>query len=99
MRAVAIIAVVPYHAFPTKVHGGFVGVDIFFVISGYLISGIILRSVAAGGFDFLMFYARRVKRLFPALVLVFASTFAFGWFALFPDEFKHLGQHVAAGAA
>src|SRR5215471_5754383 len=99
MRAVAIIVVVLFHAFPTKVHGGFVGVDIFFVISGYLISGIILRSVAAGGFDFLLFYARRVKRLFPALALVFAASLAFGWFALFPEELKHLGQHMAAGAA
>jgi len=77
MRAIAIIVVVLYHAFPTKLHGGFVGVDIFFVISGYLISGIILRSVAAGGFDFLLFYARRVKRLFPALALVFAASLAF----------------------
>jgi peptidoglycan/LPS O-acetylase OafA/YrhL len=98
LRAVAILCVVLYHAFPTKLRGGFIGVDIFFVISGYLICGIILRSNEAGSFGFAEFYAHRIKRLFPALAVVFAGVFAFGWVALLPEELKQLGKHMAAGA-
>ena len=69
LRAVAVLLVV-YHAFPSLLPGGFIGVDIFFVISGFLITTIILQSLAAGDFSFKDFYVRRVRRIFPALVLV-----------------------------
>ena len=98
LRAVAILAVVIFHAFPKALRGGFVGVDVFFVISGFLISTIIFRSLRRGGFSFLGFYANRVRRIFPALILVLGSCVLLGWFALLPDEFAQLGKHVAGGA-
>lgn len=99
LRAVAVLSVVAFHAFPEWVHGGFVGVDVFFVISGFLISTIILRSLDAGEFSFADFYARRIKRIFPALVLVLGSCLALGWALLLKDELRQLGGHTAAGAA
>jgi peptidoglycan/LPS O-acetylase OafA/YrhL len=97
LRAVAILSVVSYHAFPAFVPGGFIGVDIFFVISGFLIASIIFRGLVGGRFSFLGFYGGRVRRLFPGLLVVLASAFAVGWFALLPDEFGQFGKHVAGG--
>lgn len=97
LRAVAILAVVGYHAFPSWIKGGFVGVDVFFVISGFLISTIIFGSLDKGIFSFKEFYARRIKRIFPALILVMTACYALGWFVLLPDEYKQLGKHIAAG--
>ncbi len=98
LRALAILPVVAFHAFPRYAPGGFIGVDIFFVISGYLISLIIFRSLARGDFSFAEFYAHRVRRIFPALIVVLAACYAIGWFVLLPDEFMLLGKHIAAGA-
>ncbi|MEI8024977.1 MAG: acyltransferase family protein [Pseudomonadota bacterium] len=98
LRAVAVLSVVAFHAFPSWIKGGFIGVDIFFFISGYLISTIIFENLDRGTFSFSEFYARRIKRIFPALLLVLISCFAFGWFALLADEYKQLGRHIAAGA-
>lgn len=98
MRALAVLSVVAFHAFPAYFRGGFIGVDIFFIISGFLISSIIQQGLVLGTFSFRTFYARRIRRIFPALLLVMASCFAFGWFALFPDEFKQLGKHIFGGA-
>jgi peptidoglycan/LPS O-acetylase OafA/YrhL len=70
LRAIAVLLVVVFHAFPQALPGGFAGVDIFFVISGFLISGIILDAVLRGGFSYLWFYARRCRRILPALLLV-----------------------------
>jgi peptidoglycan/LPS O-acetylase OafA/YrhL len=98
LRAIAILAVVVFHAFPSSLTGGFVGVDVFFVISGYLISGIIFRGLRDGTFSFAEFYAHRVKRIFPALVTMLAASFAFSWLVLLPDEFAQFGKHMAAGA-
>jgi peptidoglycan/LPS O-acetylase OafA/YrhL len=97
LRAVAILSVVAFHAFPGLLTGGFAGVDVFFVISGFLISGIILRALARGDFSCLDFYARRVKRIFPALVVMFAGVGLLGWAILLPDEYELLGKHIAAG--
>jgi peptidoglycan/LPS O-acetylase OafA/YrhL len=97
LRAVAVLSVVAFHAFPSWMKGGFVGVDVFFVISGFLISTIIFENLDRGTFSFAEFYARRIKRIFPALLLVLIASFAFGWFALLADEYKQLGQHIAAG--
>lgn len=98
LRAIAILPVVIFHAFPEYMRSGFVGVDIFFVISGYLISSIIIGALQAGSFDFLDFYARRSKRLFPALLLVLGSTYLFAWISLFPKEYEQFGKHLAASA-
>lgn len=98
LRAIAILAVVGFHAFPEWIRGGFVGVDIFFVISGFLISCIIFGNLEKGSFSYADFYARRIKRIFPALILVLAASYALGWHLLLPDEFKQLGKHIAAGA-
>ncbi|MDD4964251.1 MAG: acyltransferase family protein [Gallionella sp.] len=98
LRAVAILSVVIFHAFPIVLRGGFVGVDIFFVISGFLISSIIFGSLQRNDFSFVEFYAHRIKRIFPALIIVLVASYTFGWFALLPDEFKQLGKHIAASA-
>lgn len=98
LRAIAILSVVAFHAFPTWLTGGFIGVDVFFVISGYLISVIIFKNLDAGTFSFNAFYMRRVKRIFPALLLVLVACYVYGWFTLFADEYKQVGKHVSAGA-
>jgi peptidoglycan/LPS O-acetylase OafA/YrhL len=98
LRAVAVLGVVVFRAFPDWLQAGFIGVDIFFVISGYLISTIMLGGLARQSFSFVDFYARRIKRIFPALLLVLASSFAVGWFLLMADEYKQLGKHIAGGA-
>ena len=98
LRAVAVLAVLAFHAFPHAMPGGFAGVDVFFVISGYLISGIIFDDLARGRFTFANFYWRRIRRIFPALILVLAGSLALGWLVLLPDEYRQLGKHVAAGA-
>jgi peptidoglycan/LPS O-acetylase OafA/YrhL len=79
-------------------HGGFIGVDIFFVISGYLISTIIFGSLERNNFSFTEFYIRRIKRIFPALLLVLLACFAFGWITLTSGEYKQLGKQIAGGA-
>ena len=98
LRAIAVLSVVGFHAFPSWIKAGFIGVDIFFVISGYLISTIIFENLERNSFSFVEFYSRRVKRIFPALLLVLIAGFAFGWFALLADEYKQLGKHIASGA-
>jgi peptidoglycan/LPS O-acetylase OafA/YrhL len=99
LRAVAVLSVVLFHAFPTLLPGGFIGVDVFFVISGFLISGILLRELQQDRFSIAGFYARRVKRIFPSLLAVMVACLAFGWYALFPDEYAQLGKHVGGGAS
>jgi len=98
LRAIAVLSVVLFHAFPTALRGGFIGVDIFFVISGFLISTIIVGNLEHHSFSFADFYGRRVRRIFPVLLLVLASTFAAGWYMMLAGEFKQLSLHVASGA-
>lgn len=98
LRALAVLSVVVFHTFPGVLPGGFIGVDIFFVISGFLISTILLENLRKGTFSFTEFYSRRIRRIFPALLVVLAASYAFGWFALLPDEFMQLGKNIAAGA-
>ena len=99
LRAIAVLAVVTYHAFPGRLPGGFIGVDVFFVISGFLISTIIFENLESGTFTFKEFYSRRIRRIFPALVITLLGVSIIGWFLLISEEIKSLGKHVAAGAA
>lgn len=98
LRAVAVLSVVIFHALPGVLPGGFVGVDVFFVISGYLISCIIFGTLKHGDFSFIDFYAHRIRRIFPALILVLASAYVLGWFTLLPSEARQLGKHMASAA-
>ncbi len=95
LRAVAVLSVLLTHAglgFP----GGYVGVDVFFVISGYLITGLILKDLAQGTFSLADFWERRVRRILPALLVVTLVTIVLGWFIFLPDAFQSLGKSVAA---
>lgn len=98
LRAISIIGVLVFHFFPERLRGGFVGVDVFFVISGFLIGGLIFDEVEQGKLDMLGFYGRRIRRIFPALIVILAATYAAGWFILFPEEFRVLGKQMAAAA-
>ncbi|MFZ6693379.1 acyltransferase family protein [Undibacterium sp. SXout20W] len=97
LRAFAVLSVVLYHAFPTFFQGGFVGVDVFFVISGFLISSIIFGNLEQGTLSFRDFYTRRILRIFPALILILFISLVFGWYVLLADEFKQLGKHALSG--
>lgn len=99
LRAISVISVVLYHAFPGWMKGGFIGVDVFFVISGFLITSILLRGVEQGNFSFFDFYARRIRRIFPALIVVLVFVYLWAWFFLLPDEFRMLGKSMVASAA
>ncbi len=99
LRALAVLAVIIFHAFPSALPGGFVGVDIFFVISGYLITGILLKQLALDQFSLAHFYAQRIKRIFPALAAVLIFCLCVGWVALTSGEYKQLGRYTAGGAA
>lgn len=99
LRAVAVISVLGFHFFPENFESGFIGVDIFFVISGYLISSIIYKTLEEkGGFSFANFYQGRIIRILPALLLVLLFSCIFGWFFLLRDEYRQLGKHVAAAS-
>ena len=98
LRAIAILSVMGFHAFPTFFRGGFLGVDIFFVISGFLISSIIFAGLNNRTFSFVDFYSRRIRRIFPALLLILAVTLAAGWFVLLDDEYVDLAKSATTGA-
>ena len=91
--------VVYFHAFPETMPGGFIGVDIFFVISGFLITGIIVRELDQHRFGLLAFYARRIRRIFPALIVVLAATLVLGWLWMLPAAYAQLSADVFASAA
>lgn len=96
LRAFAVIPVILFHAGIQTFSGGYVGVDIFFVISGFLITSIILSELEKDEFSLLNFYERRARRILPALFVMMAATLIAGYFTLMPDEFKNLGQSVVA---
>jgi peptidoglycan/LPS O-acetylase OafA/YrhL len=98
LRAFAVVAVVLYHAFPKAVRGGYVGVDIFFVISGFLISSILFAEMTEHRFSVTTFYGRRIRRIFPALAVCLAAVLAYGFVSLMPSELAQLGKHVFFGA-
>jgi peptidoglycan/LPS O-acetylase OafA/YrhL len=86
--------VIAYHAFPRLLPGGFTGVDVFFVISGYLITQLVLAGLHQGTFSLFGFYERRVRRIVPALLVMLAACFAVAWFTLLPGEFRWFGRSV-----
>ena len=91
LRAIAVVLVVLYHGGITWFSGGYIGVDVFFVISGYLITGLLVREhTSSGTINFLKFYARRIRRLFPAAAVVVAAVCVAGWYLYSPLEFKQL---------
>jgi len=99
LRAIAVLSIVLFHAFPEWRWGGFIGVDIFYVISGFLIATIIFENLERGSFSFSEFYSRRIRRIFPALLVILLTCFCYGWFVLLANEYKQLGKYVASGAA
>lgn len=94
LRALAVISVVLFHYGFGAFSGGFVGVDVFFVISGFLITSIIHREITAGRFSFIDFWARRARRIIPALSVVLAATLLVGWLLLTPNDYSQLGRAV-----
>jgi peptidoglycan/LPS O-acetylase OafA/YrhL len=97
LRAIAVLAVIAYHAFPTVLGGGFAGVDVFFVISGFLISSILFEQIQHHQFDIIGFYRRRICRSFPALLVVLVFSFGIGEIALFRNEFDEFVKELING--
>ncbi|CCD90338.1 putative acyltransferase [Bradyrhizobium sp. ORS 285] len=97
LRAIAVVIVVLFHLKIAGFEAGFAGVDVFFVISGYLITGQILRDVGAGRFSLSEFYLRRARRILPALVTTIAGTFAVGWLFLSPEALRQLAKEATHG--
>lgn len=96
LRALAVLPVVFFHAGFEFFSGGFVGVDVFFVISGFLITSILYSEISGGRFSLVQFYERRVRRIMPALLVVLAFTLFTGYFLLLPEEFSYLGESTLA---
>lgn len=98
LRAIAVVSVILFHAGFPLIKGGFLGVDIFFVISGFLITSIVMRELDNGRFSFLNFYERRIKRILPALYLVMMVSFIIAWFVLLPDQMKGFSRSLIAAS-
>ena len=98
LRALAILPVVFFHAGFPGFSGGYVGVDVFFVISGYLITGLILRKQGGNSFSLPEFYERRIRRILPALIIMMLVTVPFAWVWLLPQEFTHYAKTLIGGA-
>jgi peptidoglycan/LPS O-acetylase OafA/YrhL len=94
LRAFAVFFVIIFHYFPNILPSGFIGVDIFFVVSGYLITGILIKQANNGKINFIEFYCRRIRRIFPALLCVLIVVLFIGYFILFSLEFQLLGKYV-----
>lgn len=94
MRAIAVAAVVSFHSAPSWVRGGFIGVDIFFVISGFLISAILLDGLAHGRLSYREFYRRRARRILPSLLVVWTFILGAGWFGLLSTDYAQLARHT-----
>ena len=96
LRAFAVIGVLLFHFNASWMPGGFAGVDVFFVISGFLMTGIIFRGIEQEKFSILNFYVARANRIIPALALLCLALLVFGWFYLTPIEYRALGKHAAS---
>lgn len=98
LRAFAVSYVLLFHFFPSAFKGGFVGVDVFFVISGYLITRILTTDIDVGEFSIIRFYSLRVRRIFPALLTVLVATSLYAWCVLYPDQYVEVAKYVAGGS-
>ena len=98
LRALAVIPVILFHAGFEIFTGGFLGVDIFFVISGYLITTIIISKLIEGNFSILAFYDRRIRRILPVLIFVLYISTIFAWFWLIPSEMRRYSQDLFASS-
>ena len=96
LRTIAVLPVILFHAEIAPFHGGYVGVDVFFVISGYLITSLLLGDIAAGQFSIVNFYERRIRRILPALFTVMLATLPFAYIFLLPTEFEAYGKSLIA---
>lgn len=99
LRAIAVIAVVLFHFNSSWAPGGFAGVDVFFVISGFLMTGIIFRGIEKEDFSVLKFYLARANRIVPALTLLCVVLLICGWYFLTPSDYKTLGNHAISSIA
>src|ERR1022692_3179899 len=99
LRALAVVCVVLYHLQFRYLRGGFVGVDVFFVISGYLITRHVASDMEAGSFSFLSFYDRRIRRIFPALLVMLLSTVVLAYFLLLPGELIEYAKSLVASVS
>jgi peptidoglycan/LPS O-acetylase OafA/YrhL len=98
IRGIAILSVLLFHIYPQYFHYGYLGVDLFFVLSGYLITNIIYRKLENDTFSFKEFYRNRIRRIFPAVIIVLLFTLLIGWLFLFPSELENLGKHIKSSA-
>jgi peptidoglycan/LPS O-acetylase OafA/YrhL len=98
LRAIAIGLVIGFHYFPEFIHSGFIGVDIFFVISGYLITAIIHPQIQDKSFKLSLFYIKRIKLILPITLTCLLSCYAIGWFYLIDTEYAQLGKYIGGGA-
>ncbi|SNS85107.1 acyltransferase family protein [Antarctobacter heliothermus] len=96
LRSVAVLPVLIYHLGSPLIPGGYVGVDVFFVISGFLITGILLNEVETGNYSLLKFYKRRILRILPALAAVLIATFFLSHLLLFDAERQEVGRSIVA---
>lgn len=98
LRGIAISLVLLFHIWPKYFSFGYVGVDIFFVLSGYLITQIIYTKLESDTFDLKEFYRNRIRRIFPALIVVLSTTVVIGYLFMFPSELEQLGKHIKSSA-
>lgn len=96
LRALAVMAVIFFHMDFQFFQGGFIGVDLFFVISGYLITNLIVSDLQIKQFSLIKFYERRARRILPALLVTLLASYAFSWFFMLPDAHRSIGQYVVA---
>ncbi|MCV5751600.1 acyltransferase [Escherichia coli] len=99
LRAIAVMAVVLFHFNPSMLPGGFIGVDVFFVISGFLMTSIIVGGINNNSFNIAKFYCARANRIIPALSVLCITLLIFGWFNLTPSDYKMLAKHAASSVA
>ncbi|GIV30239.1 MAG: hypothetical protein KatS3mg028_1305 [Bacteroidia bacterium] len=94
LRGIAVGLVVLFHVYPDKFSFGFVGVDVFFVISGFLITQIIVQKALNNQFSYLEFYRNRIRRIFPAMLIVLIILYITGYLFMFPSELKEFSNHI-----